>query len=369
MRRTISVSSLPRKGRVSFTNVCRRCDFRFRHLLCGLAIALLFSACAKNTTGPEEPPFMQNLPPDFPQVPVPADNPMSNAKVELGRHLFYDKRLSRDVSISCGSCHQQANAFSDHGQSVSRGVGGQVTTRNAPTLANVAYLPHFFFEGGVPTLEQQALAPIIAPNEMDMNTDTLIARLRPENKYRALFQQAWGDENMTIARVMKSIAAFERTIISAESPFDRWNRGDKNAIDAAAQRGAELFFGEKGDCWHCHGGFNFTNNGFHNTGLDSAIIGDEGRYRITNNPTDIGKFKTPTLRNVALTAPYMHDGRFNTLEEVLRHYNTGGKPHPNADVLMRPLRMTENEIQDLLALLNALTDDGFITKQALSDPW
>lgn len=340
-----------------------------RRLLFGFIVILLLSACGKNATGPSEPPFTQNLPSDFPAVPVPVDNPMSKAKVELGRHLFYDKRFSRDFSISCSTCHQQANAFSDPGQALSQGVGGQMTTRNAPTLANVGYLPHFFAEGGVPTLEQQALAPIIAPNELAMDTDTLVARLQPVSQYRMLFPQAWGDANITIERITKSIAAFERTLISAESPFDRWNRGDKNAISAAAQRGAELFFGEKGDCWHCHGGFNFTNNSFHNTGLDSVITGDEGRYRVTGNPADIGKFKTPTLRNVALTAPYMHDGRFNTLEEVLRHYNSGGKPHPTADALMRPLRLSDDEIKDLVALLDALTDDDFINNQALSDPW
>lgn len=352
------------------TNMPRRLHpvLVLRRSFFGFMTVVLFTACDK-VTSPEEPPFEQNLPSDFPQVPVPSDNPMSNAKVELGRYLFYDKRLSRDFSLSCASCHLQASAFSDQGHAISRGVGGQVTKRNAPTLANVAYLPYFFGEGGVPTLEQQALAPIIASNEMDMNTDTLLARLQGVNKYRTLFSQAWGDGNLTIERVTKSLAAFERTLVSAESAFDHWNRGDKNAISASAQRGAELFFGEKGDCWHCHGGFNFTNNAFHNTGLDSARIGDEGRYRITNNPADFGKFKTPTLRNIALTAPYMHDGRFNTLEEVVRHYNSGGKAHPNADVLMRPLHLTETEMQDLIALLNALTDENFISKQSLSDPW
>lgn len=334
-----------------------------------VVLATIIPGCSEDgtTMGPEDviitAPF-----PGFPPVPEPADNPTTEAKAELGRHLFFDKRFSANNTVSCGSCHESQAAFSDPGESTSVGFEGGRTTRNAPSLTNVAYNTSLFWEGGIPTLEQQAVAPIINPIEMGMNTDTLIVKLEQEPLYVNLFNQAWGSSEITLERVTKSISAYERTLLSGSSPYDEWNRGDDNAIDESAKRGIALFFGEKGDCFHCHGGFNFTDNLFHHNGLDSVTI-DEGRYRITNLESDKGKFRTPTLRNIALTGPYMHDGRFFTLEEVVRHYNSGGKRHPNKDALMRPLGLSDGDIADLVAFLESLTDEVFVQDPALQNPW
>jgi cytochrome c peroxidase len=306
--------------------------------------------------------------PGFPAVPVPLDNPRTAAKVELGRFLFYDKRFSLDSSMSCASCHKPEHAFSDAGQATSMGFNGDFTTRNAPGLSNVAYNTSLFWEGGVPSLEIQAVAPIINPIELGMNTDTLLVRLQNEPRYDPMFIEAWGNNEITLERVTKSIAAFERELLSGSSPYDEWNRGNDDAISESARRGVALFFGEQGDCFHCHNGFNFNDNLFHNTGLDSVTV-DEGRYLITHNEADKGKFRTPTLRNIGLTFPYMHDGRFNTLEEVVRHYNSGGKRHINKDPLLRPLGLSETDIQDLVSFLESLTDQTFTQDPDLQDPW
>ncbi|MBX2992671.1 MAG: c-type cytochrome [Bacteroidetes bacterium] len=339
-------------------------------IIVAAVLAALFAGCVKvdGVVEPVEETFRLPNFPGFPPVPVPAHNPMSTAKVTLGRHLFFDPRFSRDSSVSCASCHKPEFAFADAGNRTSAGFAGLRGTRNTPGLTNTAYGTSFFWEGGVLTLEIQVVSPILNPVEMNMNTDTLVLRLMQEPRYATLFTKAWGDSRITLERITHSIAAFERTILSGSSPFDKWTRGDRSAISASAARGADLFFGERGDCFHCHGGFNFTDNAFHNTGLDSVTI-DPGRYLITNNETDKGRFKTPTLRNIALTSPYMHDGRFTSLEEVVRHYNSGGKPHPNRDILMRPLGLTESEVQDIVAFLEALTDLTFTTNPELQDPW
>lgn len=308
------------------------------------------------------------VPKEFPSMPTPADNAFSAAKAELGRHLFYDTRLSQDFSTSCASCHHPESAFSDAGKKTSAGFGGLMTTRNSMSLTNIGYSAALFWEGGAPTLEQQAIAPIIAPNEFNINPDSLVARLSAVPKYQALFQNAFGSAQPAFDRITKALATFERTLISSTSPFDRWNRGDASALSPSAARGFDLFFNETGDCFHCHGGFNFTDNDFHNNGIDSVTT-DEGRYAVTNNPRDIAVFKTPTLRNIDLTAPYMHDGRFATLEEVVRHYNSGGKAHPTKDALIRPLGMTDAEQQDLVAFLKSLTDVSFTANPALQNPW
>jgi cytochrome c peroxidase len=333
------------------------------------AASLILSGCSGDESPIQPPADIVGAPfPGFPVVPEPADNPTTEAKAELGRYLFYDTRFSQNNTISCGSCHKPEGAFSDQGQSTSVGFEGGRTTRNAPGLTNVAYNTSLFWEGGVLSLEVQAVAPIINPIEMGMNTDTLLVKLRAEPLYSSLFLQAWGSSEITLERVTKSISAFERTLLSGSSPYDEWNRGDDNAISESAKRGVSLFFGEKGDCFHCHGGFNFTDNMFHNNGLDSVTI-DEGRYRITNDETDKGKFRTPTLRNIALTGPYMHDGRFATLDQIVRHYNSGGKRHINRDPLMRPLGLSDGEIDDIVAFLESLTDPTFTDNPALQNPW
>lgn len=332
-------------------------------------IVLLLAAVAGGCSGVSEGPDDSggNLPPaGFPEMIVPADNPTTEAKALLGRHLFYDTRFSRDFSTSCGSCHLQEHAFSDT-LSFSRGVEGRTGTRNAPSLTNVGYNTSFLWEGGVPTLEQQAIVPVLHPDEMDMHTDTLVARLESEPVYAPLFRNAWGDGAITIERITKSLAAFQRTLVSGDAPYDRYRLGDASAMTDAAKRGEELFFNETGDCFHCHGGYNFTDNDFHNNGL--AATADEGRFGVTQRGLDRGKFKTPTLRNIAVTAPYMHDGRFATLEDVLDHYNAGGEGHPNSDPLMRPLGLTDGEKRDLIEFLKGLTDEKFRTDTTLGNPW
>lgn len=337
-------------------------------------VCLLFAfgafACSKvDGTIPDErhDGFTGTIPADFPPMRIPAENPLTDAKVRLGRFLFFDKRLSRDSSTSCGSCHKPEHAFADTGR-VSFGFQGLSTQKNSPTLTNVGYVPLLFAEGGIPSLEQQVLAPILSHNEFNMTQSELEARLSLFPEYRPLFRDAFGDEQVSLQRITYAIASFERTILSGNSAFDRWNRGDNTALSLAAQRGEALFFGETGDCWHCHNGFNLTTNSFHNIGLDSNTF-KTGRILITANPADEGKFKVPTLRNLALTAPYMHDGRFKTLEEVVRHYNTGGKPHPQKDPLIRPLGLSEQDISDLVEFLKSLTDTSFTRNPSLQNPW
>jgi cytochrome c peroxidase len=313
-------------------------------------------------------PEIRVLPPRFPRFADPVDNPLTADKAFLGRHLFYDKRLSLDSTISCASCHRQDVAFSDAGVTLSPGVGGALGKRNTPGLTNVAYNRSFFAEGGVPTLELQAIAPIINPKEMNLHTDTLVGRLAQDTVYARLFVLAWGSREVTISRITHALAAFQRTLISGHSAYDRFLGGDVKALNASAKRGVDLFFGEKGDCFHCHNAYNLTDNLFHNTGLDVGTP-DEGRFGVTDNPADKGKFKTPTLRNVGLTAPYMHDGRFKTLEEVLNHYNTGGKSHSNASGLMRPLGLSATDRADIISFLHSLTDSAFISDDRLADPW
>ena len=337
---------------------------RFRSFLLLLLLGAVISGCSE-THGSLNPSDTRT-PEGFPEMHEPSDNPTTSAKVELGRHLFYDKRLSRDFTTSCASCHPQGNGFSDPDR-VSTGVEGRTGTRNAPSLTNVGYNTSLLWEGGVPSLEQQAITPIIHPDEMDMHTDTLVAHLNQVTVYKSLFDNAWGDNEITIERITKSLASFERMLVSANAPFDKWKRGDKTALSESAKRGRELFFNETGDCFHCHGGFNFTDNDFHNNGLSATE--DEGRFRLTQRGIDRGKFKTPTLRNIEVTSPYMHDGRFTTLEEVLDHYNNGGEGHPNSGPLMRPLGLTETEKQEIIDFLKSLTDQDFLTDTSLSDPW
>lgn len=333
---------------------------------------LLFASlngCIKSDSAPGPSSPSSNLwPSDFPAMSFPADNPFSKTKAELGRYLFYDKRFSRDQSVSCASCHRQEYAFSDAGNALSRGFHGLTGQRNSPSLTNTGYSTSFFWDGTVLSLELQAIAPIINPVEMNMNTDTLVMILQKDPDYAPLFTAAWGDATVTLERITKSLSTFQRTVISGNAPFDRWNRGTADAISPSAQRGYDLFFGETGDCFHCHTSYNFTDNLFHNNGNEAHPV-DEGRYRLTNQLSDLGKFRTPTLRNIALTAPYMHDGKFATLEEVLVHYSAGGKPGIYKDNLIRPLDLTPQQQSDIIAFLRSLTDSTFITNRTFADPW
>lgn len=299
-------------------------------------------------------------------VPIPQDNPQTPAKVALGRKLFYDPRLSKDNTIACASCHRPEFAFSDGGKPVSTGIFGRQGIRNAPTLTNVGFRRHLFWEGRSPRLELQAVGPLTAHDEMGLEPEELAQRLQAIPEYAQAFREVFG-EPPSLRAVTYAIAAFERTLLSYDSPFDRYQAGDDQALSPAALRGMELFFSEKGDCFHCHVGPDFTDDEPRNTAL-YTVYKDIGLARATGKDEDVGKFKTPTLRNVALTAPYMHDGSIRTLREVVQHYNRGGEPNLNADALIRPLGLTDQEVDDLVAFLEALTDTSFITNPALLPP-
>ncbi len=302
----------------------------------------------------------------FPVMPIPADNPQTPEKIQLGRKLFYDARLSADNSISCSSCHQQKFAFTNAGNAVSTGIRGQKGSRNAPTLGNVGWRKSLFWEGGSPSLELQAMGPITAHDEMGIEPSVLVARLKGIPEYSKAFSSVFTD-GLTMLNITRAIASFERTLVSNRSPYDQYLAGDQKAMSKAAVRGMELFFGENGDCFHCHNGFNLTTEALHNTALQKTNP-DLGLARITNRKSDEGKFKTPTIRNVALTAPYMHDGSIPTLEKVLDHYNKGGEDNPNADTLMRPLGLSKTEISDLIEFLKALTDVEFTRDPRFAAP-
>ncbi len=327
-----------------------------RYIL-SLALGLVIAACSGTVDAPPDDSPVK-IPAGFPQLPVPADNKITPERIALGKKLFFDKRLSSTHEVSCGSCHLQEHAFADP-RTISIGVHGRVGTRNAPMLVNMAYNTSFFWDGGVPTLEQQAIVPILNPLEMDMRLEDVAVRLKDDAEYVELFRQAY-DMEPKAEGITKGLATFIRTLVSGNSRYDRYQRGENGALNESEKRGMELFLGESGECFHCHVGFNFTNNNIQNNGL-YLDYADQGRYLVTENPRDIGKFKVPSLRNVAVTAPYMHDGSLATLEEVVEHYVSGGVAHPNADPIIHPLRLDEQDKADLVAFLKSLTDEEFLT--------
>ena len=350
-------------------------------------------------------PYDWDLPPGFPLPNVPEDNPMTKEKVELGRYLFYDKRLSLNQTQSCATCHRQELAFTDGRP---RGIGstGQIHPRGPMSLANVAYSPVLTWANPlVRTLEAQALVPLFGEDPVELamtgNEDVLLKRVRGEVRYQKLFPAAFPADKdpYSLANLTRAIASFERTILSGDSPYDRYQRGDDpNAIAESAKRGESLFFSEHLECFHCHGGFNFTGTvdymdkgfaevEFHNTGLYNLKAKfsypqpNLGLYLFTNQEEDIGKFKAPTLRNIAVTAPYMHDGSIKTLEEVVDHYRAGGRTikagpnagvgaeNPNKSEFVKQFEMTAQEKADLIAFLKSLTDETVMTDSRLSNPW
>jgi cytochrome c peroxidase len=292
-------------------------------------------------------------------VVIPADNPLTNEKVELGRLLVFDKRLSQDNTIACMSCHLAKFAFTD-GKPVATGIRGQKGGRSAPASINRVFSSAQFWDGRAATLEAQSVGPFTTPIEHGFaNYDVMRAKMMKIAGYRKLFKQAFDDDNITIDNVGKAIASFQRTILSGNSPADRFDQGQEaGAISAEAQHGL-LLFREKARCTKCHSGFNFTDEKFHNLGLgwdDNKV--DLGRYMVTKNAEDIGAFKTPTLREVARSAPYTHDGRFKTLEEVVNFYNQGGVKNPHQDPLIIPLELTDEEKRDLVQFLHTLNGEG-----------
>jgi len=327
-----------------------------RELVNCLCIVLLLVSCSKEPAVPEP---LLSVPPGFPAPVFPADNELTEARFALGKRLFYDVVMSRDSTVSCASCHDPAHAFSDT-VAYSTGAYRRPGTRNAPSLTNVAYQPYYTREGGVPTLEMQILVPVQEHNEFAFNLLLIADRLKKDSTYIRMSQEAYGrDPDYYI--VTRSIACFERTLVSGNSRFDQFYfQGCTNALSPAEKRGKDLFYDDKTSCYKCHDGFNFTNYAFENNGLYENYP-DVGRFRLTGDSSDMARFKVPTLRNVELTAPYMHDGSIATLEDVVSHYNSGGKTHPHKSPYIRPLGLTDREKDDLVAFLNSLTDYQFIS--------
>lgn len=345
-----------------------------------------------------------NLPDSFPEPFIPEDNKLTKAKVKLGRYLFYDKRLSIDNSISCASCHIQSKAFTD-GKKVSVGVHSSIHSKNGMSLANIVYNTSLTWANpNLDNMETQMLVPMFgeSPVEMGMSghEDDLIKKIKNESLYNDLFKSAYPEENnlYTLSNITKAIASFQRTLISSNSTYDKYINKKSNDMSISAKRGQNLFFSEKLECFHCHKGFNFSgetkhkkttfiekefhNNGLYNLNNKGSYPKDgQGLSDITLSPKDMGKFKAPTLRNIELTAPYMHDGSINTLEEVIDHYARGGrlissgefkgdgKENPNKSGFVKGFDITEEEKKDIIEFLKSLTDKEFITNQDFSDPF
>jgi cytochrome c peroxidase len=368
------------------------------------AMGVLLASCSLPPHRGQD--YQWNLPSGFPRPRVPSTNPMSETKARLGRYLFYDKRMSVNHTQSCATCHRPELAFTD-GRITSVGATSQSHPRNAMSLVNVAYSSTLTWSNPeLRSLEEQALIPMFSEHPVELGLggreNSFASGLRSDSVYRALFPKSFPEmkEPFTIGNVAKALAAFERTIISARSPYDRYYfGGDQNAISDSAKRGELLFFNDRvAGCFRCHGGFSFSDATeyegsdqppveFHNTGLYnlpdrfSYPWPNLGIYEHTQKPADVGKFKTPTLRNVALTAPYMHDGTIATLEEVIDHYAVGGRTissgpnagrghdNPNKDARIAGIPLTAQHRKDLLAFLHSLTDTEVLHDPKFSNPW
>lgn len=367
--------------------------------------ALLAVACSADPTPTSDQGVGVDIPRGFPTPRIPADNPISAEKVELGRHLFYDKRLSGNQAASCSTCHQQDKAFTD-GRPTAVGATGQAHARNSSGLTNSVYNSTLTWANPLLTeLEDQLLVPVFGEEPIEMGATgheaEILERLELDSGYQELFAAAFPEDPDPVdwANVVRALSSFVRTLISGDSPFDRFvYQGDGSALDASERRGLELFFSERLECHHCHGGFNFTESSvhassafesarFHNTGLynldghGAYPPGNTGVYEVSGRPEDMGRFRAPTLRNVALTAPYMHDGSVGSLEEVIRIYEAGGRSIASGpyagDGSQSPLKsgfvsgfsLSDSERADLLKFLESLTDRQFIEDPRFSDPF
>lgn len=364
------------------------------------------STAGEASTGelPLGTPWVWELPEGFPPPYVPEDNPMTEEKVELGRHLFYDVRLSYNETQSCSSCHDQARGFAE-GRATPVGSEGAPLARNAQGLANVGYMyPYTWANPKLETLEQQVLVPLLSqePVELGMtgHEDEILERLRHEGVYARLFAEAFPrvEDPYTVHHVAQALASFLRALVSVDSPYDRYYAGDDDALTASAKRGIELFFSERLECYHCHGGFAqsqairhaktarpplaWHNIGLYNLDADGSYpFGNRGVYEITLDPRDMGAFRPPSLRNVAVTGPYMHDGSVASLDEVLRIYERSGRQidsgawagdgalNPNKSGFVIGFEITDDERADVIAFFEALTDETFLNDPRFSSPF
>ena len=329
-----------------------------RLLAAVLLAAAVFPVSAGAFDGPEYP---YKVPLGLQAPDIPSDNPVTDAKVDLGKALYFDKRLSRDGTVSCATCHDPAKGWTDQAP-VSTGIKGQKGGVSAPTVLNSAYMEFQFWDGRAKSLEEQAKGPIQNPIEMGFTHEEAVARLKTIKGYAPMFKKAFGDEVIDIDRVAKAIATFERTVLTGNAPYDRWLAGDKKAMGESAVRGHRVFNG-KANCAICHDGFNFSNSDFHNIGVGmQAKEPNLGRFAQTKDPNHTGAFKTPTLRNLKYTAPYMHDGSEATLEAVVEYYDKGGFKNAHLDGRMKPLGLTPEEKKDLVAFMEALNGDPVAVK-------
>jgi len=306
------------------------------------------------------------------------DNPLTIEGIQLGRRLFYETKLSKNNTVSCASCHQQSRAFTD-GRRFSLGHDGTPTKRNSMSLANILWVQNFFWDGRATSLEMQAQTPLTDPHEMGQSLESSAAKLSADPQYAPLFAAAFGSPGITPDHLVKALTQFERSLISANSRYDKYIRGEVS-LTPEEQQGLNLFFGSanrgmrSAGCGNCHGGPRTFNETYHNNGLDTAPK-DSGRETVTRQAYDHGRFRVVTLRNIALTAPYMHDGRFNTLPEVIDHYSDHLQASPTLSPSLRDsankpinLYLTAGEKAALLAFLNTLTDSTFITDRRFADP-
>ena len=328
-----------------------------------------------------ETPFDIDFPETFPQMEIPGNNELTVEKVELGQHLFYDPILSADSTMSCASCHNPELSFTD-ATAFSRGIDGIAGTRSSMSLVNSGYFnAGLFWDGRTMTLEQQALLPVEDPIELHNNWPGLMAKLKDHEWYPEMFRKAFGVSNtdeMTKEMAAQAIASFERILISGSSKFDLWLIFMAELSEEELD-GKLMFFDDSesglpdAECLHCHEFPLMATDDYFNNGLDEvsdlADFEDKGRGVLTGNPLDNGKFRAPSLRNITLTAPYMHDGRFETLTEVIDHYNSGGHPSPNKDPLIRPLGLTETQKQNLEAFLHTLVDTSYLENEYVTNPF
>jgi len=294
------------------------------------------------------------------------NNPLTREGFELGRRLFNDPRLSRDNSISCGSCHQPFAAFAQTDHALSHGVDGLIGTRNSPGIFNLAWHPSFFWDGGVNHIESQPLSPIENPVEMDEKLDNIITKLSADGDYQKRFQAAFGTPEVTTQRMMRALAQFMAVMISDNSRYDKFVRGQESFTPQELS-GLSVF---EGSCAPCHKPPLFSDFSFRNNGLPPNSINDSGRAHITRLPEDLYRFKVPTLRNLRFTAPYMHDGRFTTLDQVLAHYTGGVVSSPTLDPLLGSggISLTDAQKADLKVFLNTLNDESFVSDPRFAEP-
>ena len=357
---------------------------RFVFLIIISILSVLIFSCNENSNDPERiyDPQEYNLeiPSHFFRPPLPEDNPLTVEGVELGRHLFYEPMLSGDNSQSCGSCHNQSLAFTDNGRKFSVGIDGSIGKRNSMPLFNLFYhVDGLFWDGRASTLREQALMPIEDPTEMNTTLEEVIDKLNNSEKYQDMFFKAFGSEEISPEKIGLAMEQFMLTLISSDSKWDRVKQGLEELTEQ--ERAGEVLINLEfvpfpgftaGDCFHCHGGPDFSNHEFFNNGMDEEFT-DLGRYLVTGNDFDKGKFKAPSLRNIELTSPYMHDGRFETLEEVLDHYNEHvlvNSPNldPNLVVSSTGLNLDSTDKANIIAFLKTLTDNTFLNNPRFSDP-